>query len=1021
MMVEHPTSYSQLRAWILDRWPGAVPNLTVSGFWVTGELREDRLADAVEATAARFPILSRRFCVDSTGTLVAFDEPYSERLVRDAPTGLAPTRQMMDAELVADASTRLDPEVDRLFTVRVKRFGSFAWYVGFVAHHIVADGPGLAFVVREVWSTYESSISRSSPSNRGAGTPSPPQNFDAIVAWERELEKQGSMSLRIAAIADRLGGVAYPSLRIGMSKPSGRPAVGRGLDVDLGGPYVDLCEAGRAAGYSRFTVTLTTIGMLARRLVADGSDVVVALTVSNRLAPIEHDNVGPFENVLPVCLPIARQDGFWKAIELCAAAVIDALEDHFVPLELITKALRPPRAPFQPPFSPIIVSAQDGIRTTISLDEGRLIVLPLSHSGGRSDYPLAFNIDSGGGTLHQLIYDARRISKTSAESIVQDWIAITQDALQPANLANEMPPRDSKVDGGTDPFRPPLESLVHHATADPERIAVIDDQGVMTFRELRDRSAALAGALTERGLAAGRVGVAIDAGRELIVALLGCLWSGAVYVPLAIHTSGSGSVPEAPPNLELIIRSDGSEARFSETIAACEIVTLADLLIAQRTTISALPVDQHMQPAYIMMTSGTTGRPKIIEISRSNLEVMLAAFSARLGPNKDDVVAHLTPPTFDISLLELLLPLCVGASTVTISKSGAWDPAEIVAWLVANRVTFVQATPLVWRSLLDAGLPPGLVRVGVSGGDTLHASLARRLASTVNVAFNAYGPTEATIWATCWRVAADADEVMIGRPFDGVIVEIRDPRGARSAPGVAGEILIGGHGVGRGYTDAPKLTAAAFVAGPDGSRLYRTGDFGRLHTSGAVEYLGRTDRQVKLRGHRVELSGVESAIESIPGVAEAVCAVSQDGTRLLAWVEPSGPDKLSSTRLRNNLSTRVAPHLVPNVFTIVASLPRTVHAKVDVAALSRFPVDDQECSGGNDDLAYLKDFLELCTDALEFDVGAGRMHFVEAGGTSLDAVRIQARWREQTQGVIPLERFFLEPELRTVVMPVDSG
>jgi amino acid adenylation domain-containing protein len=351
--------------------------------------------------------------------------------------------------------------------------------------------------------------------------------------------------------------------------------------------------------------------------------------------------------------------------------------------------------------------------------------------------------------------------------------------------------------------------------------------------------------------------------------------------------------------------------------------------------------------AYLIYTSGSTGRPKGVRVPQRAVVNFLASMRARPGLTADDRLAAVTTLSFDIAVLELLLPLVVGAEIILATRDQATDGVALRGLLEQHRATVMQATPATWRMLIAAGWrgPSGATGSfrALCGGEALPPELAEALLPRVGELWNMYGPTETTVWSTCGRVEAGQGAVSIGRPIDNTTVWILDDAGAPVPIGVPGELYIGGAGVALDYHERPQLTAERFVvdrfSSRPGARLYRTGDLARWRADGQLQHLGRTDFQVKVRGYRIELGEIEVALARHPQIAEAA-VVAQPGPggeqRLVAYVVArgaAGTSAPSAAALRDHLRGHLPDYMVPAVFVPLEGLPLTPNGKVDRRAL----------------------------------------------------------------------------------------
>ncbi len=420
--------------------------------------------------------------------------------------------------------------------------------------------------------------------------------------------------------------------------------------------------------------------------------------------------------------------------------------------------------------------------------------------------------------------------------------------------------------------------VVAQAARTPGAPAVTFGSESLTYAELDDRAARLAGHLA--GLGVGPdvpVGVCVERSAEMVVALLAVAKAGGAYVPLD---------PTYPRDrLDFMLSDSGAEVVVTESTVA-----------AGRGAVPVAPAGPD-DLAYVIYTSGSTGRPKGVEIPNRALVNLLGAMADEPGLGPDDVLVAVTTVAFDIAGLEIWLPLVTGARVVVASRDEAADPHRLARLLGEAGATVMQATPVTWRALVEAGWRGGAGFKALCGGEALPVALADQLLDRGVELWNLYGPTETTIWSTALRVTTRGQPLGIGRPIANTTVHVLDAQLEPVAAGETGELHIGGAGLARGYRGRPDLTAERFVPDPfdptPGARLYKTGDLARRRADGELEVLGRLDHQVKVRGFRVECGEVEAALEAHPAVRTAVVVAREDtpgDTRLVAYVVPGNAD-----------------------------------------------------------------------------------------------------------------------------------
>ncbi|HKM55690.1 MAG TPA: amino acid adenylation domain-containing protein, partial [Isosphaeraceae bacterium] len=559
----------------------------------------------------------------------------------------------------------------------------------------------------------------------------------------------------------------------------------------------------------------------------------------------------------------------------------------------------------------------------------------------------------------------------------------------------------------------------------PEAVAVVFENQQLTYRELNARSNQLARHLRSLGVGPEvLVGLYLERSLEMVFGLMGVLKAGGAYLPLdpSYPADRLGfMLDDARPRVVLTQRSlaDALPPHASAVVCLDAPIAQTAMSPADSSNRGDGPREVLGKPspdslAYVLYTSGSTGRPKGVQIPQRAVVNLLTSMRREPGLVPEDTFLAVTTLSFDIAALELFLPLTTGACVVIATHEVAADGRRLARLLEESSATVMQATPATWRMLLGAGWGGNPKLKVLCGGEALPRDLAERLLPLCAELWNLYGPTETTIWSAAWRVSP-GQPILLGRPIANTQFYVLD-RLHRPVPvGVPGELFIGGEGLARGYLNQPELTAERFIANlfrPDSSaRLYRTGDCVRYRPDGCLEYLGRLDHQVKVRGHRIELGEVEVVLGQHPQVRERVVVARRDSSgenRLVAYVVPRDSVALTYGQLRDYLKPKLPAYMIPSALVVLDALPLTANGKLDRRALPEPGGEGAVVSGGYAaPRTKVEERLALMwAEVLGLERVGIHDNFFELGGHSLMATGLFSRIEAEFERLIPLASLF---------------
>jgi amino acid adenylation domain-containing protein len=565
---------------------------------------------------------------------------------------------------------------------------------------------------------------------------------------------------------------------------------------------------------------------------------------------------------------------------------------------------------------------------------------------------------------------------------------------------------------------------------------VIDGDGTASMSQLCDRAARIARTLADRGVGPETpVGLCVGRGTGMLTALLGVWWAGGAYVPLDPGFPAARLAAMARGAGLRIIVSDAAHRDLARSVAdGAEVICVDDPAATAGPPLDPVPLPATAL-AYVIFTSGSTGQPKGVGISRRAVANLLTSFRRALRLGSDDRFVAVTTLSFDIALLELLLPAACGADLVIATADETREPDRLRSLIERTAATAMQATPQTWRLLESAGGVPAGLRLRLCGGETLPADLAGQLMAPGVTLWNLYGPTETTVWSAAGIVTSAAAAAEIGPPIEHTRMYILDERLMPVPVGVVGEVYLAGRGVARGYHDRPRLTARSFRPDPWSSepaaRMYRTGDLGRWREGVGLELIGRNDHQVKIRGFRIECGEIEAVLRAHRDVRQAavLTAARAGEPALVAYIVPRrgsavalpGTDLLAE--LRPHLRATLPDYMIPALVVALPALPLTPNAKVDRAAL---PAPQWGASPSAAGRVQPRNPVEatltrIWSDLLATEAPVGvHDNLFALGGHSLTATRFVARVAD-TYGVsLPVHHVFAGPTIAELAEVVSA-
>ena len=1027
--VSEPLSRGQHALWFLQQSGarGASYNLVCS-IKLIGDIDVAALGRAVRRLWNRHPLLRATFALEA-GEVRQQPGACSDFHVRleDAQSWDAARRRRRWNEL-SDAP--FDLQRGPLMRASILIMEPDEHVLHLAVHHIIADFWSLSLLMSELVAHYAQECGLEAPLPTGGDA-----TYAQFVEHQRRM-LAGDEGTRAAEFwRQHLQGTSgLLNLPTDRPYPATIPSDGAALNLTLDSEVAARLKVlAQSEGTTLYVVCLSAFYTLLHRY-SGQDDLVVATPTLGRSESRWARVPGYFTNPVGLRLRIPSGATFRGIVREVRDLVRDGLTHGDFPFSNVVEQLDPPRAAGRPPLAQVMFAWERAQR----VDGARLKRFNDGESGLGVEYlgiELEVDIEQRGAPFEITLqvhedrgavrcrwqYSSALFDEATVRRMAEHYRGLLASIAADADrLPNDLPlvtaedrahlvelgrglPRDYPTDLCLD------EWFDRQAAATPDAPALRFRGAVLTYAELDRRTEALAVRLQASGLAAdGVVGVYMNRSLEMVVALLGIVKAGGAYLPLnpedplartAFQLDDAGvSIVLAQQEFAERLTADPAVASSRSIVALDDPRTTAPCLTARRR--------QSSRPdslAYVIYTSGSTGRPKGVMIEHRAIVNRLQWMQEEYGLAADDRVLQKTPATFDVSVWEFFWPLVVGAELVVAEPGGHRDAAYLARLIDDCGITTLHFVPTMLRAFLDQPQLPrfdALRRVFASG-EALTADLAARFHERCSAELhNLYGPTEAAVDVTYWHCRSEDRRavVPIGRPIANMETLILDEQGRLQPIGIAGELCLAGIGLARGYLNRPELTAERFPPHPlrPGERMYRTGDVARWTAEGVIEYLGRSDDQIKLGGNRIELGEIEAVLSACEGVSQAAVDVRDDaggGRRIVGYFVPAAGAAVDVARVRRTLAERLPPYMIPASLTSLDALPTTSSGKVDRRAL---PAPARR--RGELEVPYVaprsaaeRELAELFAEVLQIDRIGIHDNFFDLGGASNQAVEIIRR------------------------------
>ncbi len=1023
-----PPSFSQRRMWLLQKLnpEGIAYNLTFT-LRLRGPLDHDHFNVVMTHLVERHEAFRTTF-VSVGGEPAQLIAPQAQSNIfhKDLRQLPATERDSEAARILRDAvSQPFDLSRAPLFGFHLIQLDDENHIMMWMVHHVIGDDWSFAILFRE----FAEHI-RALKAGRPYDEAPPAIEYADYAAWQRQTLEGAPLDRQMAYWREQLRDLPILNLPTDFTRPARQTFRGSYVAANLPAGALDdlkrVCANHRATPYMAL---LACFKLLLSRYCGQ-IDIAVGSPIANRTHLATEGLVGTLVNTLVMRSTVDETETFAQLLARVRDTTLDAYAHQDLPFEQLVAELAPLRDTSHSPLVQVLFNVPNS--PLIDIDIAGLKYEPFDFDSGSTQFDLALNIDTELFGRAYLSFATDLFDHATADrmlahymGLINQVIADTDKPLSAYSLLTTPERRQIVREWNRTARQYPAASradelISEQAERTPQAVAVSMGPLSLSYAQLDARSNQLAHLLRERGVLTGSVvGICLERAPVMVVALLAVMKAGGTYVPMD---------PAFPRDrLEYMAHDAGVALVLTQEHLRIVLPQMQNRMLVLDDTDSLLRglpdgvVTRLGTPddlAYVLYTSGSTGKPKGVEIPHRALSNLLHSMRSVPGCTALDTMFSVTTLSFDISGLEIFLPLICGARVELASHKEVSDAGLLIRRISDVRPTLMQATPAMWRMLIEAGWAGSDGLKILCGGEALPRDLADRLLDRCTSLWNLYGPTETTIWSMVERIERGAG-ISIGRPIANTSIYILDKSLQPVPVGVRGELYIGGHGLARGYRNRPDLTSERFIPNPLGIEtdpiIYRTGDLARWLTDGRIEHLGRSDFQVKIRGFRIELGEIEVALSTHPEVGQCVVAAKDDShgmKQLVAYIIPGGADPPSITSLRALLRASLPEYMVPSHFVYLEAFPYTANRKIDVPAL---PAPHAAVRERNDDARIEPrgrvevQLIALWRQVLGDDTIGVSDDFFDRGGHSLKAVQLMSQLERITGKQLPLAMLFQAP------------
>ncbi|GAA4779840.1 hypothetical protein GCM10023231_03320 [Olivibacter ginsenosidimutans] len=1031
-----PTTDPQKEIWISCSLGEKDANLAYNesiSLRLNGSLQVDAFTKALYRLVDRHESLRTTFSANGDWLFIHTTFPFQVHRVDLSPKA-GHQEATLNAFLQQEVATPFDLFTGPLFRFTLHQLSNNEYIFTLTAHHIICDGWSLGILLEDISKLYDAQLH---PDTKNLPEPS---SFATYAVQQYHYTKSEAYAETLAYWVNKIKkDPAAVILPLDFERPSIRTYSSKRLDYTLDRSLVQaLKKLATTSGCSFVTTLFASFELFLYQLTGQRT-LMIGLPTAGQATDGNFFLTGHCVNLLPIQCHIDPQQSFTSYLKRRKSQLLDDLDHQQLSFGKLVQNLHLPRDPARIPLVPITFNVDLGMDANVRFEgikhhllynpricETFEVFLNIADYGDELELQWSYNTD---------LFKASSIQQWAA-AYKELLIQLTQHPEIPISTLLQSPINDLPVDLTGKTLDVPKHRSVAAALSEScmqfrDQPAISFYGDTITYAALEERANQLANYLVQQGVKTGvKIALLLPRTPQLIISLYAIMKTGATYVALDVE------LPQERMRFMLedsdssyLLTLDAYGKAFATTVSIISLTAIEPIIAAQATSF-AQPTFDAQDILYVLYTSGSTGKPKGVQITQSNLLNLLYGVQSILPITQKDRVLAITTISFDISIIELFLPLLCGSTIVLADGETVKDQGRLLQLIQKEQVSLVQATPSRWQLLLQSTSEQHWSFTAIATGEPLPKQLAEALVTQCDALWNGYGPTETTVWSTLKKITADEQTISIGTPLPNTVIYVLNEQQQPVNKGVKGEIYIAGDGVSAGYFNRPEITSASFLPIPFASpfqTMYRTGDLGRINERNELECFGRIDHQVKLRGYRIELDEIAYHLTKIEAIEEAIVVLREDrpgDQRLVAYLKtPSllSTDTVSAqaakehVRLwRDQLMAYLPAYMLPNDWICMREFPLTSNQKIDKQRLPA-PHVFQLATASRVSLSPEQKLIkEVWKEALGLQHIGLDDNFFELGGHSLIAVQVMLRLEKETGKRFPLASLFEYPTINAL-------